>query len=56
MTRQQERIIAEFKKHGYYYDDIDSYNEWIRFFHEYGVISFESWKNAKEWIENVVFD
>ena len=47
MTRQQERIIAEFKKHGYYYDNIESYNEWIRFFHEYGVISLKAGKMQK---------
>ena len=56
MTKGQEKIIAQFKKHGYIFNEIESYNNYVCFFHMYGVITFESWKDAKEWIENVVFD
>lgn len=53
----KEKIIAAMEMAGYYYDDIDSYDDWLVFNADFGSrLDFSSWDNVLDWLENVVFD
>jgi len=52
----KEEIIQAMAIRGYYYDGIDSYDEWVCFNYELGRISFSSWKEVEEWLDGVVWE
>ena len=42
---------------GYHFDELESSDDQLRFLGEYGTVMYmDSWKEAKEWLEGVVFD
>ena len=42
---------------GYHFDELGSSDDQLRFLGEYGSVMYMgSWKEAKEWLEGVVFD
>lgn len=49
-------IIQTMENHGYWYDNIDSYENWIIFRHELGSLCFESWSEVEEWVTYMVWD
>jgi len=49
-------IIQAMENHGYWYDNIDSYDGWLVFRHELGSLSFESWNEVEEWVTYMVWD
>ncbi len=54
---RQAQIKAAFQAAGYVYDDIDSYDGYLVFRPEGGAAyTFQSWEEAAEWIDGVVFD
>ena len=53
----RSKIIAAMAAAGYYYDELESSDDQLRFLGEYGTVMYmDSWKEAKEWLEGVVFD
>ena len=52
----KEEIIQAMAIRGYYYDGIDSYDEWVCFNYELGRISFSSWEDVEEWLDGVVWE
>lgn len=52
------RIIKEFEKHGYYFDEIESYKGGYRFTNSTGTGAtwFESQKEMKDYLKNVCWD
>lgn len=51
------KIIAAMAAAGYTFDDIDSYDDWLVFFGDYGIkMEFSSENDIIDWLENVVFD
>ena len=53
----KSKIIAAMDAAGYYFDELESSDEQLRFFGDYGtVMNMDSWKEAREWLEGVVFD
>ncbi len=54
---RMEQITEAFEAAGLSYDDIDSYGGYLVFLEEGGGrYSFDSWEEAAEWIDGVVFD
>ena len=57
MREMKEKIIAAMEAAGYYFDELESTNDQLRFHGDYGTTMYmDSWKEAKEWLEGVVFD
>lgn len=58
MTKQtKSRIIDAMDAAGYYFDELESTDDNLRFFGEGGqVLRMDGWKEAKEWLDGVVFD
>ena len=53
----KSKIIAAMDAAGYHFDELESSDDQLRFFGEYGTVMYmDSWKEAKEWLEGVVFD
>lgn len=58
----REKLIAAMEAAGYWFDDIDSYDNsftgcWLVFRGDYGVsIDFSSWENVYDWLRGVDFD
>ena len=52
----KQEIITAMEQHGYHYDDINSYDEWICFNTELGHLSFDSWEAVEEWLDGVVWE
>lgn len=53
----KSKIIAAMNAAGYHFDELESSDDQLRFFGEYGTVMYmDSWKEAKEWLEGVVFD
>ena len=53
----KSKIIAAMDAAGYYFDELESADDQLRFLGEYGSVMYmDSWKEAKEWLEGVVFD
>ena len=53
----KDKIIDAMEAAGYHYDALESTDDQLRFFGEYGtVMHMDSWAEAKEWLEGVVFD
>lgn len=54
----KNNLIAAMETIGYYYDDIDSYEDWIVFNNsEYCTrLEFSSWKEVYEWLDGVILD
>ena len=53
----KSKIIAAMDAAGYYFDELESSDDQLRFLGEYGSVMYmDSWKEAKEWLEGVVFD
>ena len=54
---RMEQITEAFEAAGFHYDDINSYGGYLVFLEEGGnPYTFESWKEAADWIDGVVFD
>ena len=58
MTKQMKsKIIDAVDAAGYYFDELESTDDNLRFLGEGGqVLYMDSWKEAKEWLDGVVFD
>ena len=58
MTKQMKsKIIDAMDAAGYYFDELESTDDNLRFLGEGGqVLYMDSWKEAKEWLDGVVFD
>ena len=53
----KSKIIAAMDAAGYHFDELESSDDQLRFLGEYGTVMYmDSWKEAKEWLEGVVFD
>lgn len=55
-STMNEKLIKAMETAGYYYDDINSGDNYYQFDGEYGHIYFESPKEIEEWLDGVVFD
>lgn len=58
MNKTKEQLIKEMNEHGYFYDEIDSYEGYLKFYYTTGVLpmSFDSWSEVEEWLTQVVED
>ena len=55
--QEKETILKAMEAAGYSFDKMESTDDNLRFFSEGGaVMQMESWSEAKEWLEGVVFD
>ena len=53
----KSKIIAAMDAAGYHFDELESSDDQLRFLGEYGTVMYmDSWKEAKEWLEGIVFD
>ena len=53
----KSKIIAAMDAAGYHFDELESSDDQLRFLGEYGTgMYMDSWKEAKDWLEGVVFD
>ena len=53
----KSKIIAAMDAAGYHFDELENSDDQLRFLGEYGTVMYmDSWKEAKEWLEGVVFD
>ena len=53
----KSKIIAAMDAAGYHFDELESSDDQLRFLGEYGSVMYMgSWKEAKEWLEGIVFD
>ena len=53
----KSKIVAAMDAAGYHFDELESSDDQLRFLGEYGTVMYmDSWKEAKEWLEGVVFD
>lgn len=55
---KKERLIGAMSAAGYTYDELESTDDWLRFFVEYGggVFSMDGWDALEDWLNGVVFD
>ena len=54
---EQAKIIEAMDAAGYYFDKMESTDDQLRFLGDYGTVMYmDSWKDAKEWLDGVVFD
>jgi N12 class adenine-specific DNA methylase/adenine-specific DNA methylase len=57
LPERMEQITEAFEAAGFSYDDINSYGGYLIFLEEGGAqYTFESWDEAAEWIDDVLFD
>lgn len=58
ISKRLARIIREFEKHEWYFDEIESYKGGYRFYlpPPYGVIYFETIKEMKDYLRGVVWE
>ena len=57
MTEQEKDIvITAMEAAGYQYDRIESRDDHLRFFGEGSVMQMDSWQEARDWLDGVVFD
>ena len=49
MWMSKSELIQKMAMIGYYYDDINSYDEWIVFNHFGGHIDFNDWQSVLDW-------
>lgn len=54
--RTEEEMILEMSKHGYWYDEISSYASWRVFDYAGGRLSFDSWEDVNDYLNNVIWD
>ena len=53
----RSKIIAAMDAAGYFFDELESTDDNLRFLGEGGTLmQMSGWKDAKEWLEGVVFD
>ena len=53
----KSKIVAAMDAAGYHFDELESSDDQLRFLGEYGSVMYMgSWKEAKEWLEGIVFD
>ena len=53
----KSKIIAAMDAAGYHFDEMESSDDQLRFLGEYGTVMYmDRRKEAKEWLEGVVFD
>lgn len=50
----KKSIIKKMEQMDYYYDDLDSHNHWVIFYHSFGRITFDSWKEVERWIKEIL--
>ena len=54
---EKQKLIFAMRAAGYEYDDLESRDDWVRFFGDYcTMLSFGSWGEVEEWLNGVVFD
>ena len=53
----KDKMIRAMEAAGYYYDDINSYDDgYVVFRGDYGSMSFDNLNEVADWLDNVVFD
>ena len=53
----KSKIITAMEAAGYHFDELESSDDQLRFFGDYGTVMYmDSWKEAREWLEGIVFD
>ena len=52
----KETIIRAMDAAGYTYDELESSDNWVRFFYDFGTVSFDNWDEVNDWLNGVVFD
>ena len=52
----KETIIRAMGAAGYTYDELESSDNWVRFFYDFGTVSFDNWDEVNDWLNGVVFD
>lgn len=53
MPRDARRLAIRMDAIGYHYDTLESYRGYLRFFTTGGVVSFNSWKEVREWLKEM---
>ena len=54
---EKAKIVEAMDAAGYYFDKMESRDDQLRFLGDYGTVMYmDGWKDAKEWLEGVVFD
>lgn len=52
----KETIIRAMDAAGYTYDELESSDNWVRFFYDFGTVSFDNWDEVNDWLNGVVED
>ena len=52
----RQKLIKAMDAAGYWYDNFDSYEDWVVFRDGIFAMMFESWEEVEEWLKGVVFD
>lgn len=52
----QDALVDQMAKMGYYYDALSSYDDWLVFTWYGGWLDFDSWEAVASWLNGVVID
>lgn len=53
----KSKLIAAMEAAGYYFDEMKSTDDQLRFLGDYGAVMYmDSWNDTKQWLERIVFD
>lgn len=53
---KKRKLITAMAAAGYYYDEMESYENALHFYGEYSNSWWNGWQEVEEWLEGVVFD
>lgn len=51
LGEKAKRLIRKMEERGHSFDDWESRRGWLRFFGEYGAVSFATWKEVEAWLK-----
>ena len=52
----KDKLIKAMDVAGYTYDELESTDDWLRFFYDGGVMTMGGWQDVEDWLNGVVFD
>lgn len=52
----KDKLIKAMDVAGYTYDELESTDDWLRFFYDGGVMTMDGWQDVEDWLNGVVFD
>lgn len=52
----KDNLIKAMDAAGYTYDELESTDDWLRFFYDGGVMTMDGWQDLEDWLNGVVFD